>query len=71
MTHPVVRANSSTKIIMELTEGRDKGVLASDFDLSPDQRAHLSALAPREAIVKLPHYPAPFLIEVPEVTHEP
>lgn len=66
-THPVVRANSDTKVILgEIVEGRDRKVVANDLGLDEDQREYLSRLQPRQAIVKMPNV-LPFLMEVPDV----
>ncbi|MEW5981724.1 MAG: DUF87 domain-containing protein [Acidobacteriota bacterium] len=66
-THPIVRANSGTKIVMMLDGGEDKFTMAADLDLNAEQRAYLSALESREALVKLPYLPTSFLVQVPEV----
>lgn len=67
-THPVVRANSSTKILFRLEGGEDKRVIGQDLSLTPEQIAFLSQLKQREAIVKLPGV-TPFIVRVPEVEY--
>jgi hypothetical protein len=67
---PVCRGAVRTKIVMELNEGRDMDVMASDMNLTQDQRAYLGALQPREAVVKTLFIPDPFMIRIPEVRFE-
>ena len=63
----VVRG-ARTKIVMELSEGRDINTMVMDMNLSPEQRDYLAVLPPRQAIVKTLLIPEPFLVEIPEVT---
>jgi hypothetical protein len=67
---PVCRGSVRTKIVMELDGGHDMDAMASDMNLTQDQRAYLGALQPREAVVKTLFIPDPFLIRIPEVQFE-
>ena len=66
-TRPVVRGNSGVKIVLRQASGEDRRVVANDLSLTPEQAAYLNKLEPREAVVKIPDVPIPFLVELPEV----
>ncbi len=71
MIHDVVRSNCQIKIGMDMRDAGSRRQFAMDLGLNQEQEHHLAELSykreRRRAVVQLPHYPRPFLMEIPNI----
>jgi len=66
----VLMANINNKMIFRSEDGPSKRALSIGMCLSPQQVKELGELPERYAVAKIPSYPQPFLLQVPEILVE-